>query len=35
MALPKSKQALVTKKNDNNLPYEIYKTDVVNLIKEA
>jgi hypothetical protein len=35
IALTKAKQALVTEKNDNNLPYEINKTDVVKLVKEA
>ncbi len=35
MALTKYKQALVTAKNDANLPYEINKTDVVNLVKDS
>ena len=35
MALTKYKQALVTAKNDANLPYEINKTDVVKLVKDA
>jgi hypothetical protein len=35
MALVKQKQALVTKKNDHGLPYEINKTDVVKLVKDA
>jgi hypothetical protein len=35
MALTKCKQALVTAKNDANLPYEINKTDVVKLIKDS
>jgi hypothetical protein len=35
MALTKYKQALVTAKNDANLPYEINKTDVVKLVKDS
>jgi hypothetical protein len=35
MALSKAKQKLVTAKNDNGLPFEINKTDVVKLVKEA
>jgi hypothetical protein len=35
MALTKCKQALVTAKNDANLPYEINQTDVVKLVKDA
>ena len=35
MALTKAKQKLVTAKNDNGLPFEINKTDVVKLVKEA
>jgi hypothetical protein len=32
---PKLKQELVTKKNDHNLPFEINKTDVIKLVKDA
>jgi hypothetical protein len=35
MALTREKQALVTKKNDHGLPYEINKTDVVKLVKDS
>jgi hypothetical protein len=35
MALTKAKQSLVTAKNDSGLPFEINKTDVVKLVKEA
>jgi hypothetical protein len=35
MALTKAKQKLVTAKNDAGLPFEINKTDVVKLVKEA
>ena len=35
MALTKEKKALVTKKNEHGLPYEINKTDVVTLVKDA
>jgi hypothetical protein len=35
MALTKAKQSLVTEKNDAGLPFEINKTDVVKLVKEA
>jgi len=35
MALTRLKQKLVTQKNDHNLPYEINKTDVVKLVKDA
>jgi hypothetical protein len=32
MALAKAKQALVTKKNDSGLPFEISKIDIVKLL---
>ena len=35
MALAREKQALVTKKNESGLPFEINKTDVVKLVKNA
>jgi hypothetical protein len=35
MALVREKQALVTKKNESGLPFEINKTDVVKLVKNA
>jgi hypothetical protein len=35
MALTKEKQALVTKKNDHGLPFEINKSDIVKLVKGA
>jgi hypothetical protein len=35
MALTKAKQSLVSEKNDAGLPFEINKTDVVKLVKEA
>jgi hypothetical protein len=35
MSLTKNKQALVTAKNDANLPYEINRTDVVKLVKDS
>jgi hypothetical protein len=35
MALTKRKEVLVTKKNEHGLPYEINKSDVVKLVKEA
>jgi hypothetical protein len=35
MALTKGKQALVTQKNDNGLPFQINRTDIVKLVKDA
>ena len=35
MALAREKQALVTKKSEHALPFEINKTDVVKLVKDA
>jgi len=35
MALAKAKQALVTKKSDCGLPFEINKTDIVKLVKDS